>query len=216
MLALLVIAGCKMNVTSELYVSDIRDVAVNKTANMKTPGIVAVNIPSTDKCDEYTKKIMKILLGVMDGFSSKGCKSEGMDSYLILKGEFPLVHDNQTWEKADSLFGVVAAMKGNNIAVFFTLHKEKYKILNERMNKEFHQQVKLAESKLKAIVNNDERRDAIITANGVFIDGRPIHRMDREKHVLKRRQNSEIVMSNVGSAFMGRNGYVMMFVLESK
>ena len=187
---------------------------------MTTPASIAVNVPSTDKCDEHTKKVMKILLGIMDGFSPKGCKSQGMDSYLILEGEFPLVHNNQAWKETNSLFGVIAQpQRGNSkyINVFFQLNKEKYKILNERMNNEFHQRIKIAESKLKAIVRNDERKDAKFLVNGVFFDGHPVHIYGEGLGAtLKRRQDAEIEISNVGSAFIGRNGSVIIFILKTE
>ena len=44
--AVIAISGCKLNVTQEVYSSDLRDVALNATTGLMTPMKMAIEIPS--------------------------------------------------------------------------------------------------------------------------------------------------------------------------
>ena len=46
-LPMVIMVGCKLNITPELYLSDLRDVVANDTTGLMTPMAMAIEIPST-------------------------------------------------------------------------------------------------------------------------------------------------------------------------
>ena len=106
--AVIVISGCKLDITQEVYSSDLRDVALNTTSGLMTPMKMAIEIPSTQDCDEYKADVSEVLKGLFHSFSPKVCESVGMDSWLIVETQIPLTHNAETWHELDSLFGLLS------------------------------------------------------------------------------------------------------------
>ena len=102
--------GCKLDVTQELYSSDLRDVAVNATTGLMSTMTMAIEIPSVKNCEEYASKIADVMSGLIHGFVLKGCKNFGvMDSRMMMDVQIPLLHNEELWQQSDSLFGVLLA-----------------------------------------------------------------------------------------------------------
>ena len=214
--ALALLAGCKMNVTSELYTSDIRHVAVSGATDVTTPGTLAIEIPSADKCQEYAERLSRIVGTSVIGFVPKGCERAGMNTFLMASMEIPIVADEHSWRQANSLFATMAYVfdEGEYIIAVLLLDAAEFKSLNDRLSKEFHQRLDLSGSKVAIVLNNDERRDIEIWMNDVFYDGHPIHGFDRAQAVLSHRQAAEFVLSNVSIAWMEQEGWAALFLLE--
>ena len=148
MLVLVVVAGCKLNLTADVYSSDVRE-AMAGTTGIASSATLAFQVPSVDKCAEHTTKIREIMAGVLKDFTPKGCRRESMDSFLLADTQMSIFTSEKAWEEADSLFGLllVAQQKRRGIAVAVALNTEKYRILTGRMKKEFHQTPDLSASR---------------------------------------------------------------------
>ena len=170
-IAVLFLAGCKTNVTVEVYSSDLDMVATDKSAILTTPTQMAIEIPSVGKCAEYTPQIVDIMKGVVKDFDPKGCKRQGMESFLIGELQTPIVSSTAVWEKTDSLFGLV--VKG---AASIMLNRKKYQALSKRMSDKFHQTLKLQDSTISIVLHNDMRETVTYAVEGVFVDGDPCAR----------------------------------------
>ena len=153
--ALLFIGGCKTDVTVEVYSSDLRKVVTNKTSGLTTSMIMAIEIPSVEKCDEYAPQIADIMKGLVKSFSPQGCKRVEMESRLLAEIQIPLSPSMAAWDRANSLFGLAVSDKAGGVVV--TLDLDKYEILSKRMQKKFYQSVDLSKSKVTMILHNDER-----------------------------------------------------------
>ena len=205
--AAIIVAGCELDIVSDVYVSDLREVATEGTVGLTTPATIAIEIPSTKKCDEYSKKLSAIMRGILIEFSPKSCKQEGMESFLMSDAQIPLMHNEEEWRESKTLFGILAQVENDgNIYVGIAKNSEKFKELNKRVSDEFHQSIDLAESKITLVLNNDERDPVRFIVWGVFLDGEPIYY--NHEATLKRRHTAEIQLSNVGAAYLERNEYV--------
>lgn len=219
--ALAVLAGCKMNVTAELYTSDLRQAAVNSESGLFAPGALAIEIPSVDKCAEYSERIGSVVGASIPGFTPRGCERSGMNSYLKADIEIPIIVDNESWASANSLFGVMAYLTSEEVSaehesvvVLLRLDSSEFRALNSRLNSEFHQQFDLKDSTVSIVVNNDERRDVSIWVDDVFLNGQPVHGLGRTQATMGHRAAAEIVLSNIGTAWMEQNGWVVALLLE--
>ena len=218
----LTIAGCKMNVTPELYLSDLRAVIEDGTYGMTTPTAIAVEIPSTEECGEYTAKIRDVLTGILESYEARGCTSEGMDSWLNLEAKVPIMHGLELGQKGlDNgslpLFSVFVSpiLEGRFeglVAICLHVNREKYRLLNERMSDLFYQKIDLAASAVGMLLNNDERKPASYSVGGSFLNGVPVFKW--QQFSLERRDSADLALSNVGAAALEAEGGVCPLALD--
>ena len=215
LLAAAILAGCKLNLTADVYSSDVRD-AMEGTAGISSPATLAFQVPSVDKCAEHTAKIREIMAGVLKDFTPKGCKRESMDSFLLADTQLPLFNSEEAWRKANSLFGLLLYQNPDrpHIAVAIVLNTQKYGILTSRMKEKFHQTVDLSASKVTLVFNNDERNTSIFAVREVFVNAEPVH--GRRDYKLERRHKANIRLSNVATASLAREGFATGFTLKGR
>ena len=212
-LALALVTGCKMNLTTDLYSSDLRAVKTGADG-IASPAAMAFEIPSTKKCDEYTAKIQEIVAGILKDFVPKGCKSENMNSFLVADTQIPIFNTLDAWKKTDVLFGILLIERPDpeHIGVAITLDTEKYKVLTDRMNDKFHQTLDLAESKITLVLNNDERSPITFAVRDTFVNAVPVH--GESEFTVERRHKADIRLSNVVAAFLEQKGIAEGFTLR--
>ena len=210
------LAACKMNVTPKLYTSDLRHLVTDRTADLTTPGTLAIQIPSADNCAEYTERLSKVIGTLIIGFSPKGCEDVGMEAFLEADIQIPVLLDEEAWTQANSLFGVIVSTEdaSGSLGVHLRLDAAKYQLLNDRVYEEFFQKLDLAESRVAVELISDERTDVAFWTNDVFVNGEPVRSSEGAKFTLSRRGTAEIVLSNVGVAWMERGNDVLVILLE--
>ena len=203
LILVLVLVGCRTDVTVELYSSDLDRVAKKPSETVTTPALMAIQIPSADKCNEYTPQIVEIMKGVVKDFEPKGCKSAQMDSFLLGEVSALVAAKQEAWDSDDSLFGIMINPKG---VVWLFMDREKYTTLNKRMENKFHQGLNLGKSKVSVVVNNDGRKTEKYAVAHVMVDGRPI--TTTQEVEVKRRRKVTIELSNVASKYLAEHGIV--------
>ena len=205
--------GCKMNLTADLYSSDIRD-AASGTTGLSAPATLAFQVPGADDCAKHTAEISEIMAGVVADFAPRGCSSVEMESYLLADIQIPLT-SQEAWGQAAALFGLVVNQRDNgDIEAMIGLNLGKYEILTSRMQDKFHQKVDLDKSNVVLILNNDERDKARLSVREKFVNAVPEH--GDTDHELARRQKMEIRLSNVATAYLAREGLAGGFLLRAK
>ena len=195
-----ILSGCKMDVTPELFTSDIRAVAVEGEEDLTTPATVAIGMGSKDTCKKHAEKVSAILSEKVQGFSPRGCEGTGNDVMLASSIQIPLVTDTAAWQASGSMFGVLVQpleQYDGAIGVFFLADAAQYELLNEHIRSEFYQHIDLADSRVKVVLSNDERGETRFTVNNVYFNGQPVQGLKRREHTLARRHDAEIVLSNV-------------------
>lgn len=212
MVAMTALSGCKMELATDLYSSDLR-LTASGDEGLFTPATLSLPITTKDKCAEETAKIVAIMQGIVDPFEPKGCTRKQMDSFMLADIQIPLVDSEDAWEETDALFGIISqhgADTNDRIYVFVMMDLDQYKILSERVRNEFHQSLKLDQSGVSMVVNNDERNDISINVPHAFVQGIPEL---GGIYDIKRRGQLEIELSNVSVAALGREGFALSFML---
>lgn len=212
-MAIGVTAGCEINLTTDIYTTDLRD-AVAGTEGLSAPATMAFEVPGTDDCDEHATKISEVMAGVVNDFSPKGCESIEMDSFLLADTQVPIVTSDDVWNKSDALFGILAFKQDEVIAVAVIMNLEKYGTLTARMKDEFHQSIDLASSKISLVLNHDEREDVDFVVENVFVNSEPVH--NPETYTLQRRHRVEIKLSDVATAHLTKHGFAAGFGLKGE
>ena len=212
-LVLATMAGCKMNLTAELYSSDLR-AAKAGTPDLFAPATLAFQVPSVDKCDEHSASISEIMAGILDDFMPKGCKREGMESFLLADTQMLLFVSEDEWKQSDALFGIFLfdRPEPEHIGVGIVLNIYKYGILTNRMNEKFHQTVDLSDSKITLVLNNDELNTVTFALKAAFVNSSPV--LGEQEFKLDRRQKVDILLSDVATAFLAQKGVTAGFTLR--
>ena len=212
-LAVLGLAGCKMNLTADLYSSDIRD-AASGTTGLSAPATLAFQVPGVDECAKHTAEISEIMAGVVQGFAPRGCSNVEMDSYLLADIQMPLVAP-EAWGQAEALFGLVVSQReSGDIEAMVGLNLDKYEILTSRMQDKFHQKVDLEKSNVTLVMNNDERTPANLSLRDKFVNALPVG--GNSHHEVARRHKIEIRLSDVSTADLALTGLAGAFLLRKK
>ena len=214
-LALALLAGCKMNLTADIYSTDLRD-AMAGTTDLTTPATMAFEVPGTDKCAEHTAKISEIMDGVVSEFAPRGCEKDGTDSFLFADMQILILTSEAEWQNQNALFGLLL-IEGKNpddIGVAVVMNLEKYRTLLARMKEKFHQTIDLASSKVVLVINNDERNPIAFAVRDAFTNAEPIH--GERDFELNRRHKAKIRLSNVATAYLAKAGVAGGFVLRGK
>ena len=212
-LLLFIVAGCKMDIASEVYTSDIRAIAQLDDSDIEAPTTIAIGIPSTKKCAEYTNRIAKIMVGILDEYKATGCTDVKMDSYLNLATKIPIRHESSNPQK--SLLSVMVLLGTGRLEgkliIRLVLNRSQFQLLNSRMQDEFNDTIDLAKSKIELKLNNDERKTARLWVQSVFVDSEPIY---RKEIALDRRDSVSIMLSNVGTALLAAAGSYNTLLLQ--
>ena len=213
-IAVTTISGCKMSITPELYLTDLRDVAVNSTEGVPVPTTLSFEIPSASQCEKYTAQITELMGSSFPGFTTKGCKDKGMDSYLMANASLPLVHSEEAWKELESLFGIIAIAGEEEITVFMVLDLAEYTALSDRMESEFFQELKIESSTLEYIISNDSREAESFLISGSFLNAEPV--VFTKEFTLERRQKVDVRLSDVRIAYLAKHGYVTLMHIPVK
>ncbi len=208
---LLTLAGCQINMTSDLYSSDLR-AAADGHKGLTTPATLFLPVTSVDKCAEETAKIVAIMQGMVEPFQPKGCERQDMNSYMLADIQLPILDSMDAWEKTDALFGIISQhpKDSSHVAVFVMMHIDTYQTLKERVMNEFYQTLDLKESTINLVLNNDERSEMSAVFDHAFVNGQPV--MDMTFSAPTSEQVT-ITLSDVSVDFLGKNGYVWAFLL---
>ena len=203
------VSACKIDVEPEVYVSDVRSVALGATG-ITTPVMLSVQVPSVDRCDEYTSSVLPMIGGMLESVVPRGCERVEIESRLLLDAEIPIIGINT--QSSDSLFGIgVVTRTDGNIAVSLIMDTDKYERLSDQVYDEFYQRLDLAGSRVAFVLNNDEAGPVSYVVRDVFINGQP--EANNRRYELERRRRVEFTLSDVGSAYLEKHGLSVVLVL---
>ncbi len=190
---------------ADLYSSDLRAVALSGEI-LDTSGTMALQITSTSDCDEQTDSIARIMDGIVDSFSPRGCEQRGLESFLIADIDVKVLHAEES--SLSSLFGIAVEEYRGDLYMQVLLNQEKFRTLNRRAADRYYQEIELDESTVKLNLNNDGSSPIRVFVDEAFVQGAPV--LSRSFQV-DRRGKLEISLSNVSVAHLGDNGWAYGF-----
>ncbi len=205
------ISACKMNMSADIYLRDIKDVALANAEGLQTSGLLKVGVPSCEdkeKLSQVSSLLQDYFLNVIE----KSCE-EGMESLLTIGVDVPIVHSATGWtSKTKSTTALITnkSKDGSSILVSFALNKVRFRNLNEAVQNQFFDKLSFDESTVAFSVNNDGRQDEEIVVSDSFVNGKPV--VFPKSLTLSRRNKIDVEPSNVRRISFSDNG--SMPVLE--
>ena len=211
LLILICISSCKLDMNTDIYLRDIKDVALDNAEGLITSGILKVGVPDC-KNKEQISEVTSLLSDYFLNVSEKSCEA-GMGSLITMGIDIPIINSIKDWSlKTSSTTALLTkfSKSDSSIYVVFALNKTKFENLNSAVQTKFFDKLNLDESTVSFSVRNDGRKNEVAVISGSFVDGKPV--MFPTNFTLARRNKIDVTPSDVRRNSFSEDG--MMPVLE--
>ena len=211
LLIFICISSCKLDMNTDIYLRDIKDVALDNTEGLITSGILKVGVPDCEN-KEQISEVTSLLSDYFLNVSEKSCEA-GMGSLITMGIDIPIINSIKDWSlKTSSTTALLTkfSKSDSSIYVVFALNKTKFENLNSAVQTKFFDKLNLDESTVSFSVRNDGRKNEVAVISGSFVDGKPV--MFPTSFTLARRNKIDVTPSDVRRNSFSEDG--MMPVLE--
>ena len=196
LLILICISSCKLDMNTDIYLRDIRDVALDNAEGLITSGILKVGVPDCNN-KEQISEVTSLLSDYFLNVSEKSCEA-GMGSLITMGIDIPIINSIKDWSlKTSSTTALLTkfSKSDSSIYVVFALNKTKFENLNSAVQTKFFDKLNLDESIVSFSVRNDGRKNEVAVISGSFVDGKPV--MFPTNFTLARRNKIDVTPSDV-------------------
>ena len=181
---------------TDIYLRDIKDVALDNTEGLITSGILKVGVPDCNN-KEQISQVTSLLSDYFLNVSEKSCEA-GMGSLITMGIDIPIINSIKDWSlKTSSTTALLTkfSKSDSSIYVVFALNKTKFENLNSAVQTKFFDKLNLDESTVSFSVRNDGRKNEVAVISGSFVDGKPV--MFPTNFTLARRNKIDVTPSDV-------------------
>ena len=181
---------------TDIYLRDIRDVALDNAEDLITSGILKVGVPDCNN-KEQISEVTSLLSDYFLNVSEKSCEA-GMGSLITMGIDIPIINSIKDWSlKTSSTTALLTkfSKSDSSIYVVFALNKTKFENLNSAVQTKFFDKLNLDESTVSFSVRNDGRKNEVAVISGSFVDGKPV--MFPTNFTLARRNKIDVTPSDV-------------------
>ena len=196
LLILICVSSCKLDMNTDIYLRDIKDVALDNTEGLITSGILKVGVPDCNN-KEQISEVTSLLSDYFLNVSEKSCEA-GMGSLITMGIDIPIINSIKDWSlKTSSTTALLTkfSKSDSSIYVVFALNKTKFENLNSAVQTKFFDKLNLDESTVSFSVRNDGRKNEVAVISGSFVDGKPV--MFPTNFTLARRNKIDVTPSDV-------------------
>ena len=95
LLILICISSCKLDMNTDIYLRDIKDVALDNTEGLITSGILKVGVPDCEN-KEQISEVTSLLSDYFLNVSEKSCEA-GMGSLITMGIDIPIINSIKDW-----------------------------------------------------------------------------------------------------------------------
>ena len=190
------VSSCKLDMNTDIYLRDIKDVAFDNAEGLITSGILKVGVPDCNN-KEQISEVTSLLSDYFLNVSEKSCEA-GMGSLITMGIDIPIINSIKDWPlKTSSTTALLTkfSKSDSSIYVVFALNKTKFENLNSAVQTKFFDKLNLDESTVSFSVRNDGRKNEVAVISGSFVDGKPV--IFPTNFTLARRNKIDVTPSDV-------------------
>ena len=209
-----VLAGCKVDVKTDLYISDIRAVRYDGKA-LETDGLLMFQIPTQDTFTRKQADIERLLKTYFKGVENIRTIKQGMEHYVVANIQVPIYksQDGNTDLHETISFAVMDLREKYNLTgVVLAISEQEYQKLSNDVQKQFIGKLDPDSFRVTVYVNNDGRGPEAINVSSVYLDGKPIP--GYSTITLKKRGKRELVVSRIATINALKSGGDMFLRLN--
>lgn len=115
LMLVLMLVACKFTTNTELYVTDLELLAAGKVETVPANISVAVEMPSSTKCQEMSREVTSLLGQYFSKVKFDKCASEGFNDYLMVRGNClssQSIRPGRYWNATKAFFSSWSGRKG--------------------------------------------------------------------------------------------------------
>lgn len=172
---LLLLTGCKLDLSAELNIGDLHRVALSKEKDIASPGIIKFEVGSLANCGEENEIFTSILEKHFLDFKILPCEQVGMETYFVAAIKIPVLFSHIDWpEKTNSLIALNTgpSNKIGGVDVELLLNQARFRRINKEVESKYFQKFEL--SRIGIELKNDQVTYQNVLASDVFIDSLPV------------------------------------------
>lgn len=198
--AMLALSGCKTNLTTDLFTSDL--ISATEGETLTAPLVVGLEASSTSKCQETSDDILAAVQTLYAAAEFIGCDTIGFDTFSRFRVQSSVIGYQDAPPIPDQAFAIGVRGDGTSFDVSYLVNVDATRAIWDALPEELtkFQTFKLS-PRLSVVLNNDLATPVTITTDDVFADGTPIQ--GTATRTLERRGQIELTMSDVTNAAFG-------------
>ncbi|PIQ95457.1 MAG: hypothetical protein COV67_14830 [Nitrospinae bacterium CG11_big_fil_rev_8_21_14_0_20_56_8] len=207
-------AGCKINVSGDVIIGDLMNVAFGHKETILTPGTLRLEMSSLDTCQNERANLGASLERFFINFTPKTCEQSGMETYLLATIDIPVTASRDAWKmKTRSTFGILSKISDQigGIEVEMLLHQGLFKELSKTIESKYFQKLDFSGSRLNLTLKNDQRALQVVLIADAFVNGDPV--TVQKSIPIDPMNRLDIEISDVRREHLSRMGWVPMFSL---
>ncbi len=197
--ATVLLAGCKTQVTSDVYLTDVASVATDGTA-LPVDLKLGFEVPSEDKCAEAKEMLTPTLDKHFGAIEFVGCSTEGFSNFanFTAGSEMVLEQVNQKVDSDMPIYVGVTPADGDVVEVGYFSNPDNLKALMADLPDEAKAYSDRVAVTFSATIHNDGTESSKLSVAGVYVNGSPALRPFEID--LERRKELAIRLSDVANA----------------
>jgi hypothetical protein len=204
---ILLLSACKPQVSTDIYASDILEVAETGKA-LDVPVRMGLPIQDEKKCDEDKNKMLPALQRYGTGIKFVSCEdlSGEMHDLLIVEMVGKVIKEPASGVVTiEGMFGMsVSQLEDGSLVVYFIKTENVDKAIAEIDNNYQFQDIEIEDLDLKVRLNNDMRKTIKFEIDGSYVDNNPVDAPTIFE--IPHRGIKELVPSNVRSQSIIKTG----------
>ncbi len=211
------LTACKFKTNTELYITDLESLATGKVERVPANISVAVEMPSSKKCQEMSQEVTNLLGQYFSKVKFDKCQSKGFNDYLMVRGQLSVI----SIEKAKTLlardkgflfFLVVATDDGTEVIPY--IDKERYGQFRDLVDQRYGVEIESDDLILEIVLRNDSKSERKIEGCSVYIDQMPVPLCG--SITLSGRAHANIQVSKIQTEYLVKKGSTNISIITVK
>ena len=213
-LALVGVAGCKTQITADLFTSDL--IAATQGETLTAPAVIEVVAPTKAKCEEVGPTIAAVFAEKFSAAEFIGCDTVAFETLARFRAPLQIVEISSAETPPIEALAIGVEDTGDGITVSYLKNDaEILEIWNALPEDLTRFQTFSFDPVLAAVLTNDLSGAVSVTTDDVFSDGAPVQGTFSRQ--MLRRNQIEIRMSNVtNAAFSGADRQALIATFEQQ
>ena len=206
MLALMLVA-CKFTTNTELYVTDLELLAAGKVETVPANISVAVEMPSSTKCQEMSREVTSLLGQYFRKIKFDKCASKGFNDYLMVRGQLPVVSVDKArtlLERDKGFLFFLVGQKGSMAEVTPYIDKERYSQFRDLVDQRYGVAIESGDLEMDIVLRNDSKGERKIQVCSAYVDRAPIPLCG--SITLSGREHANVQVSKIQTEYLVKKG----------
>ena len=201
------LTACKFTTNTELYVTDLELLAAGKAESVPANIGVAVEMPSSKKCQEMSQEVTNLLGQYFSKVKFDKCESKGFNDYLMVRGQISVVSVDKAktfLARNKGFLFFLVRVKDGGTEIFPYIDIERYGQFRDLVDQRYSVEIESGDLSLEIVLRNDSKGERKVEGCSVYIDRSPVPLCG--SITLSGREHANIQVSKIQTEYLVKNG----------